>query len=217
MVIAKRFATGKKGCMFQTDSAPDGPHQWHTCAGIGLANATFALEEWPHRRYICAGTVLRVAFLASFGALPLDCVTVHVTRAFRRNINQRRRGWFTIPSPTYIAAMTAPPPFSDSTGTGVRRYLSGCPCERAERGIVLSSHVTIRHGTPAAKHHESCFPSPQLNILNVLPGRNSCRILSSAVGEQSTPLATPAEPVPIQPKKSPMGQPDGWMRFQKPP
>ena len=99
--IAKRFATGNKvACFSQTDSAPDGPHQWHTCAGTGLANATFALEEWPHRRYICAGTVLRVAFLASFGALPLDCVPVHVTRAFRRNMNQRRRGWFVIPSPT---------------------------------------------------------------------------------------------------------------------
>jgi hypothetical protein len=46
--------------VLQTDSAP------------GLASPTAHLRrDWPHRRHIGVGTVLRVAFLASFGALTL--------------------------------------------------------------------------------------------------------------------------------------------------
>jgi hypothetical protein len=73
----------------------------------------------------------RVAFLASFGVLTLtlefrtgphhaSAVAIRTTRADSSDPS------FT-PSSPYIAAMTAPPPSSNSTRTGVRRYLSRCP------------------------------------------------------------------------------------------
>ncbi len=63
--VARRFAMHfthrtTATLALQTDSAP------------GLASPTAHLSgDWPHRRHIGAGTVLRVAFLASFGALRL--------------------------------------------------------------------------------------------------------------------------------------------------
>ena len=68
-----------------------------TDSAAGLASRTeHRRGHWPHRRHIGAGTVLRVAFLASFGALTfrVSFAPVYVTLIFRRNMNdQRRRVW----------------------------------------------------------------------------------------------------------------------------
>ena len=59
------------------------------CARSGLADATSAPADWPHRFPVCTGTALRAA---SFGArTDRGPVPVHGTKVFRRNRHNRHR------------------------------------------------------------------------------------------------------------------------------
>ena len=103
---------------------------------------------------------------------------------------------------TCIAATTAPPPSSMSTC--VRRYSSKCPSKRSECSIVVivvacdnSPPMCVRptdelkNGTPAANTLRILLSVPPIQHLSLLPRLDGCRVISSAVGKQSTPRAAP--------------------------
>jgi hypothetical protein len=133
----------------------DWPRQCHICAGTGRANATSApglASPVPRQCHVCVGTRRTAATdVQGLGVeWPSSHLSARLPYAGASYLTTSRNPSVTIcttsadasgpsftPSTTYIAARTAPPPSSDSTVTGVRRYLSGCPAKRSECSSVF--------------------------------------------------------------------------------
>ena len=221
--VAKRFAmrssTGKNATlMFHTNSAPElaspMPHR---------------RRDWPRHCHIGAGTVLRVASLASFEELTREA---HTCRR-RESLPSQ----YTQPASTRLvhhSHLVDVYRCHDGTATALRFDWDGRPTRligptlraiRALRHLIVACYSSppvgvrpwdeLTNGTPAANIAYLACVLPRSADSTFYQDANSCRILSSAVGKQSTSLAAPAGRVPKWRKKRPMGQPD-WMRFQKP-
>ena len=162
--IAKRFATGKK-----RPHVSDG-----LCAGLASPMAHLR-RDWPRKCHTCTGR------------LPLRCsfAPVHVTNAFRRNMNkQRRRVWSILHTVVDLCRChdgTATVLQFDSDGRPTVRIalsLRAIRMHRPRRLHVLqfangrSALGRIHKRDASRKHRASLFRSPPFNILNLLPRRN---------------------------------------------
>jgi hypothetical protein len=179
--VGKRFAmrssTGKSATlMVHTNSAP------------GLAS------PMPHRR---RGTGLTAA--TSVPGLCFEwppshlskslrwiLIPVRVAKAFRRNIHNQHQ--LIGPSLRAIRAL--------------RHLIVAC---YGSPPVGVRPWDEFTNGTPAANIAYLAFVLPRTAYSTFYQDAFSCRILSSAVGKQSKPLAAPAGRVPKKTKKRPMG------------
>ena len=81
------------------------------------------------------------------------------------------------------------PPSHASASSSCRRLLQFAADVRLGPG-------RIHKRDTSGEQRVSRYRPPSFNVLNVLPGRQSSRVLASAVGNQSAPLAPPAGRVP---------------------
>ncbi len=175
------------------------------CARSGLANPTSAPGDWPHRCHVCTGTVLRAA---SFGArTDRDSVPVHGTKVFRRNRhNRHRRVGSIVPNDVDLHRChygTASVFHVDVDGRPtVLIELPLPPSDPNAQSSSSSSHVIIRRRCAFGPRTNSqtgrlrrtlriLLSVPPIQPLSLLPRLDSCRVISSAVGKQSTPRAAP--------------------------
>ena len=193
----------------------DWPRQCHIGAGTGRTASTSApgrCFEW----HLAARLRTRVPYLSMARKLSVAINTTGTDAS----------GPSFTPTSTYIAAITAPPPPAMSTLTGVPTVLIELPFKCSECSIVVACYNSppmcvrpwddLTNGTPAANTLRILLSVSPIQHLSLLPRPDSCRVISSAVGKQSTLRRQPTRPrIPKKPKKRSMGQPD-WMRFEKP-
>ena len=181
----------------------------------GLAAPTPHLFRTPFRHaYAGLRTCRRHESLPSQYALPA------LTRLVRRSHHRRfislpgrhchhppiRLGWAS------DGAYRAVHPSDPSASSSCRRMLKFAANKRSAG---TNSQTGRQRRTSRILLSTSLIQRTQLST-KTNQNAMSCRILLSAAGKQSTPLAPPAGRVPKKPKKRPMGQPH-WMWFQTPP
>ena len=171
----------------------DWPRQCHIGAGTGRPAATAApgrCFEWPSS-HLSARLRTRVPYLST-SCKPSVAINTTGTDASRPSFT---------PTSAYIAAITAPPPSSMSTLTGVPTVLIELPSKCSECSIVVACYNSppmcvrpwddLTNGTPAANTLRILLSVSPIQHLSLLPRPDSCRVISSAVGKQSTPRAAP--------------------------